>query len=173
MDDIYSSRSNMSNFLETRYPESSLSQLFEVPLFCHPDINPHTKFYSSQTAREGRIVYVHIFFCCMCVCLCIFFLNHLSSVAYKAWGLGLVSSQEGSGTERSSSWCFISFCYPLHHLQLSVSLAGTIHSSSISPHPHTIHSPFLSSQFVLDCPNSFHWFYSFQSGLSCSSTYVL
>lgn len=72
MDYIYSSRSNMSNFLETRYPESSLSQLFEVPLFCHPDINPHTKFYSSQTAREGRIVYVHIFLLRVCLFVYIF-----------------------------------------------------------------------------------------------------
>lgn len=73
MDDIYSSRSNMSNFLETRYPESYLSQLSEVPLFCHPDINPHTKFYSSETAREGRIVYVHIFFFVACVFVCVYF----------------------------------------------------------------------------------------------------
>lgn len=69
MDDIYGSHSNMSNFLETRYPESSLSQLSEVSLFCHPGINPHIKFYSSQIAREERIVCMHIFVVCVFVCI--------------------------------------------------------------------------------------------------------
>lgn len=137
----------MGHFLGAMYP--FLAQHYTVSLFCHPDISPHTKFWSFQTIWEGWVcMYMHV---CVCACFsaCIF-LNHLSSLVHKAWGLSLVSFLHRREVAQSHFQVCPSFPFVILQASSSNCLSHPLALSFTALHSVLIPVPFIHLLFPLN-----------------------
>lgn len=128
----------MGHFLGTMYP--FLAQHYTLSLFCHPEISPHTKFWSFQTIWEGKGVHVYA---------CIF-LNHLSSLVHKAWGLSLVSFLHRREVAQSHFQVCPSFPFVILQASSSNCLSHPLALSFTALHSVLIPAPFIHLLFSLN-----------------------